>query len=225
MRLGLVEIERLHQRRDNPRRMSEDEYAALQRSVERFGFSTFIVVVEDAPGSFGVVDGHHRWKLARETGMKRVPVVVLKDDGAYTDLAMLTFNVGGSPDEAVFVDFLAELTRSLGAMEVAGFTALDAGFLDDLQKTAAAAYADMGVTSDGGSSPNDMATGSGWQGKPLVIEVPNTPETHALLAQVIDITKHEVLGQAVLFALKEYVDARQDERGESGEADKVDGAR
>src|SRR5262245_58128420 len=62
MRVGLVEASRIKQRRDNPRAMKPKELEALRKSVERFGFKSFVVVEELAPGEYGIVDGHHRVK-------------------------------------------------------------------------------------------------------------------------------------------------------------------
>lgn len=213
MRLGLVELSRLEQRRANPRAMGKAEYATLKKSMERFGFKSFVVAEEIEPGRYGVIDGHHRWKAAQEMNRERVPVVLL-DSGtekSWADLAMLTFNVTGDPLESVFVDFLSELTQALGAEVTADFTALDAGFLSNFTASLDASLAAAEAAAAAAStepSPEDTPAGvgaGGWQGKPVSVEFPRSPGVQETLDQVVALTGEPVLGQAVLKALREWV--------------------
>ncbi len=201
MRVGLVEIKRLVQRRTNPRRMSDVEYATLKKSVERFGFKTFIVVEEIKPGQYGVIDGHHRWKLALEHKMERVPVVLLDSDtdATWNDLAMLTFNVSGDPIEEEFVDLLAELTQKLGAEDVAAFTALDPDFLENFEKDMKDTIEDL--AKDTKSDEEHRA-----RGHAITIELPRVDGVKELLEKVCRMTGEEVVGQAVVQALGEWVE-------------------
>jgi len=203
MRLGLVEIARLEQRRDNPRAMSEQEYETLKRSMDRFGFKSFIVVEEIEPGRFGVVDGHHRWRAAQEQGRGRVPVVLLdaQPEKAWMDLAMLTFNVTGEPVDAKYVDLLAELTQTLGATTTADFTALDPDFLSSF----AAQLVDAPIL-DTPTGNNDTPTGlGGWKGHPIAVEFPRTEATQALFDTLVQRTGESVLSQAILRAVESWL--------------------
>lgn len=221
MRLGMVDVRRLEQRRANPRAMSPAEYKALQESVGRFGFKSFVVTEEIAPGRYGVVDGHHRWKVALEKGMERIPIVLLDEhtEKAWADLAMLSFNVSGNPVEETYVDLLAELTRELGADVTAGMTALDPSFLENFQADLDRAF-DTGQQSGNGE---DGTSGSAkqeglWQGRPIVVEIPRTEEAQQLLDSVKARTGESVLGQAVLRALREWMKSQtiaQDKSEES----------
>lgn len=225
MRLGLVELGRLEQRRDNPRAMGKAEYETLKRSMERFGFKSFVVAEELAPGRYGVIDGHHRWRAAQEMGKARVPIVLLEPgtDKSWADLAMLTFNVTGDPLEDKFVDLLAELTHALGADTTAAFTALDASFLenftvslDDALEAAAKAAADTPVP---GAEPAPGGPGAGgWQGKPVSVEFPRTQEAQELLEQVVQLTGETVVGLAVLRVLREWVSLQTQEAKPSAPA-------
>lgn len=208
MRLGMVEIDRLEQRRNNPRAMNDQEYQTLKRSMERFGFKSFVVVEELEPGRYGVIDGHHRWRAARESQMTRIPVVLLDQDGekAWSDLAMLTFNVTGSPQEEEYIKLLSELTATLGPEETAAFTALDAAFLATFQEQFEAAVAEAETATSGAE---DVREGV-YQGRPLYIELPRSPEVEALLALVQQLTGEALVGQAVLRALRQWVQDRSD---------------
>lgn len=205
MRLGMVEIDRLEQRRDNPRAMSQPEFETLKRSMDRFGFKSFVVVEEIAPGRYGVIDGHHRWRAATERKMDRVPVVLL-DNGtekSWADLAMLTFNVTGDPQEDKFIDLVSELTKTLGHEVTAAFTALDPGFLENFGQQMEEAMASVGPTE---GSP-DQGSG-GWQGRPISVELPRAEDVKDLLQAVTALTGEKVVGQAVLIVLRDWVKAR-----------------
>ena len=51
--------------------LSEHEYAGLLASIEAIGIKQPLVVTEDGV----ILDGHHRWRVARELGLPEVPVV------------------------------------------------------------------------------------------------------------------------------------------------------
>jgi hypothetical protein len=207
MRLGLVETSRLEQRRDNPRAMSAAEFETLKRSMDKFGFKSFVVAEELAPGRYGVIDGHHRWRAQVERGIDRIPIVLLDPgtDKSWADLAMLTFNVTGDPQEDKYVDLLSELTQLLGPETTAAFTALDASFLESFGKSmedamASAADTDAKAESEGG-----------WQGRPLYIELTRSEGVQELLDTVVRLTGETVVGQAVLVALRAWVTIREEE--------------
>lgn len=202
--------------------MSPAEYKALQESVGRFGFKSFVVTEEIEPGRYGVVDGHHRWKVAIEQGMERIPIVLLDDhtEKAWADLAMLSFNVSGNPVEETYVDLLAELTRELGADVTAGMTALDPSFLENFQADLDRAF-DTGQQSSGGEdSAGSSAKQEGlWQGRPIVVEIPRTEEAQQLLDSVKARTGESVLGQAVLLALREWMKTQTIAQGVAQESE------
>jgi hypothetical protein len=210
MRLGLVDPKRLQRRRTNPRKMSDAEYATLQQSMAKFGFKSFILVEEIKPGTYGVVDGHHRWQAAMEMKLPHVPVVLLDESaqGTWTDLAMLTFNVTGSPVDDIYVDLLAELTSKLGADVAGAFTAVDPDFLANFAK-------DMDAMQDASQPPAagpegaEKSRGGTWHGKALVVEFARTDEIEALMARVTLLTGQPVLSSAILAALREWSAVQQ----------------
>ena len=213
MRLGMVAPARLEQRRANPRAMGSSEYAALRKSVERFGFKSFIVAEELSPGHYGVVDGHHRLRLAVESGMDRVPIVLLDEqEQPWTDLAMLSFNVTGKPQSEPYIDLLAELTRTLGTEITAEFTAVNDELLKSLTADLDAAMAAMAEDEEKRKAEEAGASSSGsaWQGRPIVVEIPRTPENLALLAQIREASGEPTDSQAILAILRSWVELSQE---------------
>jgi len=78
------------------RKPSDTHVKRVIESVKRIGFVTPLVVVEreDAKGYF-VIDGQHRLLVARELGLRRVPVVIAPRRAARR---MLTLNVEKEPN-------------------------------------------------------------------------------------------------------------------------------
>lgn len=209
MRIGFVKPGAVSQRRDNPRAMSEPELNALRSSIDSLGFKSFVLVEEQKPGQYGIIDGHHRVQVLNEKKAARIPVVLVDKgtDPNHVDLAMLSFNVTGSPNGPVFVDFVRDLVERMGTETVASHVGMEAGFLDDLAKTmdealAAATEATeaiLGNADEGGEAEQF------WQGRPLRIELANTPEHRQLIADVRRLSGAETDGQAVIAAMQAYV--------------------
>ena len=84
----VVAIERVHPNGWNPNRVPERIMAALVANVKRAGFNQPLLVrplsVLDEEPEYEIVDGEHRWRAAKEAGLKEVTVipVVLTDEEA-----------------------------------------------------------------------------------------------------------------------------------------------
>lgn len=74
MKIDLTEISALKPSEYNPRALSKEEFKNLKNSLERFGFVDPIIA-NSAKGREGIViGGHQRLHVAKELGMKQVPV-------------------------------------------------------------------------------------------------------------------------------------------------------
>lgn len=69
----LVKIDALHIDGKNPNKMSAEQRIALQKNIEHFGF--IIPIIANKEGL--IADGQHRWEIAKEMGMEKVPVIKL----------------------------------------------------------------------------------------------------------------------------------------------------
>ena len=75
MKVEKVKIDELKFSEYNPRGLTEKEYKNLKTSLERFGFVEPIVV-NSAPNRRNIIiGGHQRVKIAKDMGVKEVPVV------------------------------------------------------------------------------------------------------------------------------------------------------
>jgi ParB-like chromosome segregation protein Spo0J len=59
----------------NPNEMSEGTFEFLKKRIEDVGFRDPVEIREDGT----IKDGEHRWRAARELGIKEIPVVVTED--------------------------------------------------------------------------------------------------------------------------------------------------
>jgi DNA modification methylase len=102
-----IPIDRLHPDPANPRRISEEELDALERSIRQFGFVEPVIARRvDAT----VIGGHQRLLAARRLGLTSVPVIWLDLSAEQARLLGLALNkISGSWDDALLARLLAEL--------------------------------------------------------------------------------------------------------------------
>jgi DNA modification methylase len=91
----------------NPRRISEDELDALERSLRQFGFVQPVLARRE---DRTVIGGHQRLVAARRLGLTSVPVTWLDVSVEQARLLGLALNrISGSWDEALLARLLADL--------------------------------------------------------------------------------------------------------------------
>lgn len=205
MRIGFVDPDALTTRRENPRMMSPSELNALRASVDSLGFKSFVLAEEIKPGRYGLVDGHHRVKVLREKKAPRVPIILLEtDDKGMIDLAMLSFNVTGSPNGATYVDFIQDLVAQHGASLVSEHIGIEPGLLEDMTATMDTLMEQVASGEESGAMGNHFG-GTAFVGRPIRVELVNSEETRQLLAAARAKAVAVTDGQAVMAALKAYV--------------------
>src|SRR5665647_3261738 len=91
----------------NPRRISDDELDALERSLRQFGFVQPVLARRD---DRTVIGGHQRLVAARRLGLTMVPVIWLDVSVQEARLLGLALNkISGSWDDALLARLLADL--------------------------------------------------------------------------------------------------------------------
>jgi DNA modification methylase len=105
-----VPIDQLRPDPANPRRISEEELDALERSIREFGFVQPVLARKE-DGT--VIGGHQRLVAARRLGLTTVPVTYLDLSVEQARLLNLALNkISGSWDEQLLARLLAELQDS-----------------------------------------------------------------------------------------------------------------
>jgi ParB-like chromosome segregation protein Spo0J len=102
-----VPIDELHPDPANPRRISDDELDALERSLREFGFVQPVLARRE---DRIVIGGHQRLVAARRLGLATVPVTWLDISVEQARLLGLALNrISGSWDDALLARLLADL--------------------------------------------------------------------------------------------------------------------
>src|SRR5450756_354277 len=105
-----VPIDDLRPDSANPRRISDEELDALERSIRQFGFVQPVLARREDQT---VIGGHQRLVAARRLGLTTVPVTWLDLSIEQAHLLNLALNkIGGSFDEQLLARLLADLAAS-----------------------------------------------------------------------------------------------------------------
>lgn len=203
MKLALIPLGLIVQTQTNYKKMTPEQYGALRASVEAFGWKSFAVVRELDDGTYEMIDGHHRLKLAEERGLDELPCVILDDDSAdRAPLARFSFNVAGEILPEVYLDAMRALNEQFGTDETAAFTGLSQNFVAGVIAQADAAATEMlgdaaasAPPAKTSAAPPVGAPGAMW--KLTVTMHPSYEQRLAKLAERMGMPLDEVLGIAI----------------------------
>lgn len=174
--VGLVPLSRLVQRRTNYRQMSDRDYAALKTAISTFGFSTVIAVRLAADGEhYEVIDGHHRWRAAKELEMDSIPAALVNTDDDMADVAMLSFNVSGDVLPDVLMEMLREMSSRVASSVVEAHAGFSDGFIEEAIRAAEGAVSAVAPPKE----PKARATPK----KPTVDRIEPVPTITVLLTR------------------------------------------
>lgn len=161
----------------NPNRMTDKVLKAEKESIEKFGFIDPITARAHPKrkGKLEIVDGEHRWRVAKLLDFKEVPVVELElDDIAARKLTIILNETRGSADVVELSELLSHLDEQIGDLEelVKGMP-FSTGEVEELLEMAGLEMPDYGGGSldpaDPSSGPRtiqfivDEATGKLWE--------------------------------------------------------------
>jgi ParB family chromosome partitioning protein len=95
----------------NPNRMSKDKLTKLRSEINARGFIA-PVLVRPFGESLQIVDGEHRWRIAKEQGLEKIPCVVSQLDDSAAMIKTLQMNgFRGENDPEKLASLLADLAR------------------------------------------------------------------------------------------------------------------
>ena len=157
----------LHPDPGNPRRIGEDELAALTRSIATFGVVDPVLARR---ADRRVIAGHQRLVAARRAGLTTVPVILLDLTAADARLLNVALNrIGGAWDQDLLARLLIDLQETTARdLTLSGFAEADLQDLltrfDQREKRARPERFDLEealATYDREAS--GIAPGAGWQ--------------------------------------------------------------
>jgi hypothetical protein len=126
--IRLIPVDSIRFRRRNYRRMDARTWQALDRSFEKFGLFSAIIVCKGSGGDYYMVDGHHRLEMAKKKGYKWIPAFVFPEDVDLRDLdlAMLAFNITAEVDPDPYVELISDLAKDEAVVDdLSLFTGMD----------------------------------------------------------------------------------------------------
>lgn len=108
-RLEEVEVDKCRLLERNPQYLTPSQLDALQRSIERDGFTVPILVRPKRDGVYEIVSGNHRYMAAKSLGYTKVPAVVAKLSDAEAKRLAINLNlIHGNPLAEQLAPFLAD---------------------------------------------------------------------------------------------------------------------
>lgn len=105
----IIAIEKIEPNTWNPRKMEENSYNALKKSINDKGFKS-IILVRKHEDKFQIIDGEHRFKVLKELGNTHIPAIVVEESDKEARIQTLTFNVQAEDDAIQLSELLKELT-------------------------------------------------------------------------------------------------------------------
>src|SRR3990167_7534822 len=111
-----VPVERLRANAFNPRKWSKDQLAALRESIIRFGLCDPLIANSASGREHFLLGGHMRLEVAKEIGLKEVPVVYIKleDVEKEKELCVRLNKNTGSFDLDLLKAFSEEMLADIG---------------------------------------------------------------------------------------------------------------
>lgn len=137
IKVGSVPIDKLVRVRNNYREQSSAQRQAMDKSTEKFGFQSLIVVSKQADGTYAVIDGHHREDVLRFKGATMAPVILLPEgmSAADLDLSRIAFNISAEVKDDEFASLLRDILAEGGDMQdVATISTVSDKFLEELTR-------------------------------------------------------------------------------------------
>lgn len=137
IKVGSVPIDKLVRVRNNYREQSSAQRQAMDKSTEKFGFQSLIVVSKLPDGTYSVIDGHHREDVLRFKGATMAPVILLPEGMAAADLDLgrIAFNISAEVKDDEFAKLLRDILEEGGDMkDVATISTVSDKFLEELTR-------------------------------------------------------------------------------------------
>ncbi len=116
----------------NPNRMTPEIRRKLRLNLQRDGFVSPLLV-RKLDGRYQIVNGEHRWMIAKELGYQTVPCVVLDqlDDRRARILTVNLNELGGDPVPSLLAKLLHELEEQIPLAELAAVLPYDESEIRD----------------------------------------------------------------------------------------------
>jgi ParB/RepB/Spo0J family partition protein len=111
----------------NPNVVPPELMEKVRRSLEEFGMVAPIIARPRPDGRYELIDGEHRWRVAKEKGFKEVPTIIVEGlsdvDAKRVSLALNRLH--GEDDVVRLADLLADLANYVSIDDICSITPYD----------------------------------------------------------------------------------------------------
>jgi hypothetical protein len=126
----MIPAELIHPNEWNPNELSDQMFQRLVDDVQKLGFLQPILVTPLGDGSFRIVDGEHRFEVAKLVDMAEVPCVVVEGEFAQDEVAqkfqtMRMNMIRGNVDKRKLQALVSDLATNMPLEDVADSMAYD----------------------------------------------------------------------------------------------------
>jgi len=135
-----VDIDSVKPNSYNPNIMDEKTYKLVKDSILKDGLIGSILVREDEinEGQFIIIDGEHRWTVAKELGYKKIPITILSKNQVDSMVSTIAMNkIKGEFDPIKLAEVIKKLLSFYTIEELEdklGYTKDEFNYLDSLLK-------------------------------------------------------------------------------------------
>jgi len=135
-----IEIDKIKGNIYNPNVMDEKIFELAKENIKREGFVGAIICREnlERKGEYIIIDGEHRWRIAKELGYEKISVIVLDKKLPDAMISTINFNkLKGEIDIIKLAEIINELRKIYGIEELEkrlGYTEDELNGLKDLLK-------------------------------------------------------------------------------------------
>lgn len=128
-----IPVDRLDPNPWNPNRMTREMREKLRLNLQREGFVNPLTV-RSRGERFQIINGEHRWLIAKELGHRTVPCVVLDLDDRRARILTINLNeLGGDPVPALLARLLHDLEEEMPIEEIAALLPYGESEIRDLE--------------------------------------------------------------------------------------------
>jgi ParB/RepB/Spo0J family partition protein len=111
----------------NPNVVPPELMGKVKRSLEEFGMVAPIIVRPRPDGKYELIDGEHRWRIAREEGFKEVPTIIVEglSDVDAKRISLALNRLHGEDDVVRLADLLTDLAGYVSIDDICSITPYD----------------------------------------------------------------------------------------------------
>jgi ParB/RepB/Spo0J family partition protein len=103
----------------NPNEMDAKTYSKMKKDIQRTGYIPPLLVMPIGPERYKIVDGYHRWLVAKELNMQTVPCQVLEMDDTEAMLKTVQLNyMRGAAVPIKLANVIHSLNRTMTLAEI-----------------------------------------------------------------------------------------------------------